>query len=204
MLKIVKDSRESAVIEAAFRTFLGYGYKRTTMDDIARAAGMSRPALYLVYKNKQDIFRACMLAMTDALRDNLSDVVKTPGTIAQRVRAVLQEGIVVPHREIGMTPHAAEMFALKSEIAPDLFKDWMGAIEAAIARALCDAADAGEINVTLSGMSAADVAAIIVDATEGIKLRMESIDELPGRLDALVQLIVAPLSKAGAADIGSR
>jgi len=195
MLKNIKDSRESAVLEAAFRAFLGYGYKRTTMDDIARAAGVSRPALYLVYKNKQDIFRACMLAMTDELRENLAEVVKTPGNVADRVRAVLEEGIVVPHREIGMTAHAEEIFALKSEVAPDLFKNWMGAIEGAIAVVLHNAFAAGEIDLGATGMSPADLATIIVDSAEGIKMRMESADVLPGRLDMLVTLVVGPLCR---------
>ena len=38
------------------KVFLAYGFARTTMDDIARAADMSRPALYLLFKNKTDIY----------------------------------------------------------------------------------------------------------------------------------------------------
>ena len=40
------------------KVFLAYGYSRVTMDDIARAAEMSRPALYLLFRNKAEIYRA--------------------------------------------------------------------------------------------------------------------------------------------------
>ncbi len=42
---------------AALEMFLRYGYKRVTMNDIAEAAGISRPALYLVFESKEKIFK---------------------------------------------------------------------------------------------------------------------------------------------------
>ena len=45
------DHRQTSILLGAWNTFAAYGYKKTSMDDIARAAGMSRPALYLHYRN---------------------------------------------------------------------------------------------------------------------------------------------------------
>ena len=50
--------RQDAILDAAFGVFAAYGYRRTTMEDIARACGMSRTALYLHFRNKDDIFRS--------------------------------------------------------------------------------------------------------------------------------------------------
>ena len=44
------------VLAAARDVFLRYGYRRVTMGDIAEAAQMSRPALYLVFPSKEQIF----------------------------------------------------------------------------------------------------------------------------------------------------
>jgi AcrR family transcriptional regulator len=44
------------VIAAARKVFLRYGYRRVTMGDLAEAAQMSRPALYLVFPSKEQIF----------------------------------------------------------------------------------------------------------------------------------------------------
>ena len=52
------DGKRGAILKAAFEVFITYGFRKTSMDDIARAAGMSRPGLYQLFANKTDIFRA--------------------------------------------------------------------------------------------------------------------------------------------------
>ena len=51
--------------------FLRYGYARTTMGDIAEGARISRPALYLVFPRKDDIFAAVIGRMS---ADNLQEM----------------------------------------------------------------------------------------------------------------------------------
>ncbi|TIY03824.1 MAG: helix-turn-helix transcriptional regulator, partial [Mesorhizobium sp.] len=60
---IATDPKRARILEGALKVFLAYGFARTTMDDIARAADMSRPALYLQFKNKTDIYRAIALML---------------------------------------------------------------------------------------------------------------------------------------------
>src|SRR3546814_1937855 len=50
---------DRAVIAAADQ-FIRYGFARTTMGDIARAADMSRPALYLLFPGKEELFEAAV------------------------------------------------------------------------------------------------------------------------------------------------
>jgi AcrR family transcriptional regulator len=45
-------------LAAAATVFLRFGYRKTAMEDIARAAGMSRQGLYLHYATKEELFRA--------------------------------------------------------------------------------------------------------------------------------------------------
>ncbi|NTE48077.1 TetR/AcrR family transcriptional regulator [Rhizobium pusense] len=58
-------SRNEKVVLAAEDVFVRYGFARTTMGDIARAAGISRPALYLLFPDKETIF-ARVIEMMDA------------------------------------------------------------------------------------------------------------------------------------------
>lgn len=48
--------KEDQILGAAESVFVRYGFARTTMSDIAKAAGMSRPALYLQFPDKEAIF----------------------------------------------------------------------------------------------------------------------------------------------------
>ncbi len=98
------DPKAAAILEAAFQTFFQYGVKRATMDDIARAAGMSRPALYLVYKNKADIFRACVLSMMDELRDRLAGIASSTGSAEARIMQVVRAGSSSRMRPSGPLP----------------------------------------------------------------------------------------------------
>ena len=50
--------RRDRIVAAATAVFLRYGHARTTMGDVAEEAGISRPALYLVFPRKEDIFAA--------------------------------------------------------------------------------------------------------------------------------------------------
>lgn len=59
MGKFSKDKREAVRrnIEAASTAlFLRYGIKKTTIDDIARAAGIGKGTFYLFYPTKEDLF----------------------------------------------------------------------------------------------------------------------------------------------------
>ncbi|WP_070962957.1 TetR/AcrR family transcriptional regulator [Vibrio sonorensis] len=49
------------IMSAAVAVFGQYGYKKTTMQDIADEAGLSRPAVYQYYKNKAAVFHGLLV-----------------------------------------------------------------------------------------------------------------------------------------------
>src|SRR5258707_6146819 len=49
--------QREAILVAATAIFLRYGFKKTSMDDVARAAGVSRQGLYLYFDTKDLLFR---------------------------------------------------------------------------------------------------------------------------------------------------
>lgn len=65
------DSRRNRVLVAALDTFVHYGYRKTSMEDVARTADISRPGLYLLFGSKQELFTA---AVTHALDESLAAV----------------------------------------------------------------------------------------------------------------------------------
>lgn len=52
------DDRKQELVTTATEVFLKYGYKKTTLDDVADAVGMQKSSLYHYFKNKDDLFRA--------------------------------------------------------------------------------------------------------------------------------------------------
>lgn len=66
-MNIAKSTKLDRAMDGATDVFTRYGYARTTMADIAARAGMSRPALYLLFPDKEALFESVIRRM-DALK----------------------------------------------------------------------------------------------------------------------------------------
>jgi len=53
-----KEEVRKKIVEASYHLFLGKGYHKTTMDEIAGALGVTKPALYQYYPGKEDLYAA--------------------------------------------------------------------------------------------------------------------------------------------------
>lgn len=65
------DRRQSLILEVAKERFSRFGVKKTTMDEIAADAGISKKTLYECYRNKEDVFVALFAKEALALRDRV-------------------------------------------------------------------------------------------------------------------------------------
>jgi|SRR5580692_1712228 AcrR family transcriptional regulator len=54
------DSRRRALLDAALAVFARYGYQKTSMDEVARSAQLSRQGLYLYFATKEELFQAAV------------------------------------------------------------------------------------------------------------------------------------------------
>ena len=81
------DARKRQLLEAALGVFARHGYRKTSMDDVAQAAGVSRQGLYLHFPTKEDLFRA---AVEQALARSQTAVAAVLG----RAEGTLEERLV--------------------------------------------------------------------------------------------------------------
>ena len=51
-------TRRRVLLDAARACFLQFGYTKTSLDDIAKRANISRPLIYRKFKNKEALFGA--------------------------------------------------------------------------------------------------------------------------------------------------
>ncbi|GAA1041341.1 TetR/AcrR family transcriptional regulator [Virgisporangium ochraceum] len=58
--RMTRAAREQQLLDLAEELFLANGYERTTIEDIARAAGVTRPVVYEHYGSKEGILLACV------------------------------------------------------------------------------------------------------------------------------------------------
>jgi AcrR family transcriptional regulator len=53
-----REEIRKKIVSEAFAVFLAKGFEKTTMDDIAARLGVTKPAIYRYYKNKEELFIA--------------------------------------------------------------------------------------------------------------------------------------------------
>ncbi|WP_435853359.1 TetR/AcrR family transcriptional regulator [Streptomyces smyrnaeus] len=68
---VADTSRRTMVLDAALTTFARFGYRKASMEEVARAAHISRPGLYFLFSSKEELFRA---AVTQALERDIAAV----------------------------------------------------------------------------------------------------------------------------------
>jgi TetR/AcrR family transcriptional repressor of mexJK operon len=59
------DLKRRSIIDAATRLFLDRGYQGTPMDEIAAAAGVSKQTVYKHFQDKDQLFNAIVLGITE-------------------------------------------------------------------------------------------------------------------------------------------
>jgi AcrR family transcriptional regulator len=59
------EARRRRLLDAALTAFLRHGFRKTSMDEVARAAQVSRQALYLHFATKEELFRATVLHLLE-------------------------------------------------------------------------------------------------------------------------------------------
>jgi len=65
MNKSTNDEREQRILDAAANLFVHYGYDKTAVSDIAREAGISKGAIYLHFKSKDELLEALIIRETE-------------------------------------------------------------------------------------------------------------------------------------------
>src|SRR5690606_5659791 len=113
------DERRARILDGALGCFLAYGFQRTTMDDIANAADISRPALYLQFKNKTGIYRALASAFMEHAIENAEAAFSGDGSLRDKLCGALT-CVMDLVGEVEASPHGAEILDMKTSLASEI------------------------------------------------------------------------------------
>jgi AcrR family transcriptional regulator len=92
----VKDPIREEILNGSRDLFERFGFKKTTMEDIARQIGKSKSALYYYYKTKEEIFEAVILREIESTHNIVAEAVKKEESAANKFRILftsLLEGV---------------------------------------------------------------------------------------------------------------
>ncbi len=183
-----ETDRQDAILDAAFGAFAAYGYRRTSMEDIARAAGLSRTALYLHFRSKEDVFRSMGVRyFAQALLD-MEAALNAPGQSAEDALFacfVAKDGKLMD--VVLSTPHGPELMDTGMSASPDLMKT----VVIKTADVLCRWLEQRGLPPGLG--TAQSLSGTIVTALIGLKSTARSMDDLRAGEAQLARLVARAL-----------
>jgi len=83
---INKEDFRKKVIISAGQIFSHYGFKKTTMDEIAKALKMGKSSIYYYFQSKEEIFEAVLLYEANILRNELTTSIKSVESPVEKMR----------------------------------------------------------------------------------------------------------------------
>lgn len=87
-LRLPAAERVQQLLDTAEGLFTEYGYDGVSVDDVARAAGVTRPVVYHHFSSKDDIFLACAVRAGKAFEERINDGLAEAGdSIEDRIVA---------------------------------------------------------------------------------------------------------------------
>ena len=182
----VDDDKRGRILDAALAKFSAYGVARTSMADVAEGAGMSRPALYQYYANKDDIFRAMLERILNTAADRAIAELDRPGAFADQLDGFLQRWYGDLGEQFHDSQHGADLVEAKAGHA----KPVADAANARVRRALVDRIS-GALGAPRTRADVVDTVDLIMLSPAGFKYDSPTVPKLRRRLSALARTIAA-------------
>lgn len=185
------DERRIELLTAALHVFARYGYKKTSMDEVARAAGLSRQGLYLHFPSKDALFRDLVAFVLDRSLGAGRAALAAPGRpIEERLAAAFEAAYGQHVGSLSATPHLAELLEASRQVVGGLVGEQERAFREAVAQALAHDRIAGRW--AQAGLSAQDLAEMLDSVACGLKHLVASQEEFVARFRKAVQIVCRP------------
>ncbi len=104
------SGKDNKIISAAYDCFIRYGVKRTTMGDVAQAAGVSRPTLYASYSNKEELLGGVIGHHYTALIQKIREQAKSVPSIDAKLDIYFEHAILALYDLSQSWPDAEDIF----------------------------------------------------------------------------------------------
>ncbi len=83
--KAGRSAKPNAIVLAALELFTRYGYRKTSIDDIAEAAQVAKRTVYLHFENKAVVFLAILEYLGDQVQQRCGAAERMGGTAVEQI-----------------------------------------------------------------------------------------------------------------------
>ncbi len=160
------DKRE-VIITSALDLFRHYGYRRTSMEDIARAAAVAKGTLYLYFKSKDELFEAICRSLAEQVAEGVTKAEALDLPLEPKLTALMEAKLGFVYRWILSSPHAAELVDSGSRLSEDVFGEVHDQFHNAVRHLVREGVKAGELDPKAVGLTEEQAAEALIAAACG-------------------------------------
>ncbi|MEM7248989.1 MAG: TetR/AcrR family transcriptional regulator [Acidobacteriota bacterium] len=188
MVKPTSDQdKRDRVLEGAREAFTRHGFRRVTMGDLAEAAGMSRPALYLVFPNKEEIFKAVLEEFAATALAEIREGLAGTDTTRDALHLAFDTWTVRPfellHHAAGYEELSDCTHGFAREVVTTMYRDFEVL--------LVDILEPEKDGLSRRGLTTEHVARVLAVAVRGFKETARDVDELRALIEGILTLTLA-------------
>ncbi|WP_019505400.1 TetR/AcrR family transcriptional regulator [Pleurocapsa sp. PCC 7319] len=183
-----KDSKADRILEAAKSCFLNYGFKKTSMSDIAKQAKMSRPALYLHFDNKETIFCALVEQLQQQTLSQAEIVLQPEGKIGDRLKQAFECHSVELFSLVANSTHGNELIDINGKVAAEINRASVDKFIQLLAQALEESEVNQEIRLKNLDLTSLQAAELLVNSSHGLKQAATSVEDYRVKLKQIIRV----------------
>jgi AcrR family transcriptional regulator len=199
-----QDAVRRRIFEAARRRIERYGYRHTTIAEIAVDAGVAKGTVYLHFPGKEDLVVAIVSQMLERLEARMRGLAAGRGPAAARLERLLVERVLHLRGECRRAPEGyALMFVMEGPLFDRAVRGHMLANEEIVAALVIEAVAAGEFPPT-DPRGAARAMLVAFHALQGPRFLQADKATLARLAGALARLLVAGMRHGGLPASGRR
>ncbi|MGC5170064.1 TetR/AcrR family transcriptional regulator [Microbacterium sp. DT81.1] len=190
------SATRQTLLEAATAEFVAFGYRRSSMESVARRAGLSRATLYLYWSSKEQLVRSLVEALHEEHLSAMREAIeRRHGDTAQQLAAVLEARFARFVALTASSPNAAELYDVHDRVCGDIAAA-ANARATALIEELVDAlVSEGRVSLSRSGLGVTETVSVLTLCGEAAK--GENRDATPTQfhdnLDRIVRMLVQGL-----------
>ncbi len=184
------EAPKQKLLEAALSVFLRFGFRKSSMDEVARAAHISRQGLYLHFKTKEELFHATVqYLLSGALESAHASLGDPERPLAERLVGAFDATV---GRFVGMFgSDAADLAEAGNALVGDMIREHECAFTEAVAKALRGAGLASAYRH--AGLNARQLADTLHATARGLKHSCTTRAEFVERMGVAARALCAPL-----------
>lgn len=165
--RLKTNDKQELILDSALDLFRHYGYRRTAMEDIARAAGVAKGTLYLYFRSKEELFAAIAHSLATRIQQHIDEAMTRDLPLQDKLIAVLDAKLGFIYRWVLSSPHAAELTASHSDLSRHAFDSVDVSYRTAISNVLREGVKSGELDLKAAGLDLDQATELLTAAAYG-------------------------------------